>query len=483
MPRDEPPTNTVRAANPAGAREQGPPTSVADRLPLHDAIHTPNGRYDNFLPSRVARDALVRDAGAVRRLRDRFAGGDSPSPAETVDVPKWAGGTRPVIDLDVEDRVVYEALVALVAAGIPDGALRAPASPADRDARAAEICRSAATHVLSADIDSCFDRMSHERLAAMLRALVPEEPAVGSLIDLLRTLVGSGNGLPQGPPASWVLGNVYLSAVDRSLDRASIPYFRLNDDYLVPVSSAVEGDEVAERLRTALAAVRLELHPGKTRLWTRGAFAAARRRRPAADILGDVASRHGSWGATDEQSGAVRDALADLAATGSPVAIDLLPALWSSLPHLTKPLARYARAILRTPNASRAVTVVDAILRDDAGASAWQLAWLYHCLFPAKAELPPTTIARARASLLEGAEPWSVRGRAALLLSMHGALAVGEVADIARDAPAAAQPDLVAAVANVVPGNARTDALRRLVTRPLLAEVAALVEETGVRDK
>jgi len=483
MPHAGAPTNTVRAANPAAARADGPPASVAHRLPLHDAIHRPNARYGSFLPSRIARDALVRDASAVRRLLDRLAGGGPPWPAETVEVPKWAGGSRPVIDLDVEDRVIYEALVTLVAAGFPDGAVRAAASPGDRDAREAEICGSAATHVLSADVDSCFERVSHERLAAMLRALSPDETAVGSLTDMLHALVGSDIGLPQGPAVSWVLCDVYLSAVDRSLERASIPFFRFNDEYLLPVSSALEGDEAAERLRKELAAVRLELHPGKTRLCTRDEFAAARRRRPATDTLRDFASRHGSWGTTYEQSGALRHALAELAATGSPVGIDLLPALWSSFPHLAKPLARYVRSILRTPDAAMAVAAVNVILRERAGAFEWKLAWLYHGLFPATAALPPTTIARARASLLEGAEPWCVRGRAAVLLSMHGALSAEEVAEIGGDAPSAAQPDLVAAVANLAPGGARSAALARLVTRPLLAEVAALVEASGVRDK
>jgi hypothetical protein len=458
------------------------PPSLVNRLPLEDAVRIANGRFDNFFPSRVARDALVRDSASVVRLRLRLADEYRPASAQTVQVPKWGGATRPVLDMDVDDRVVYDALVGLVTSEIPEGAVHWTPSPAEREVREAEIGSGSARHVLTTDVDSCFETISHRRLEDDLRALTDDDEAAAAIVRLLGDVVGCDTGLPQGPRGSRILADIYLSAVDRSLARRGVEFVRFNDDYAVHCTSARDAARAREYLQELLVERGLGLNLRKTQVSTRERYAAGLRSRPPNQVVRELGEHPHRWGDSYEQSRPLVGALADLAKAGSPYAIGRVPALLSSFPHLTKQIARYLRAMIRCGQGENATAVVDDILRDRAFAFDWQLGWLYHSVLPATSHVPPRVTASARDSLLDETLPWFVRGRAAILLSTQADLPVAAMRAIVHDSFSANAPDFIAAVTNSPHGRDRSLILREVETQPLLAAVVELVKETGVQD-
>ena len=487
---------------------------TARRLPLEDVVTRARVRADDFFPSRVASEAIVASESGPQRLRTRLGRGYQVSRAESVEVPKWSGATRPVLDMTVDDRVVYDALVVLVKDSIPAGVVNWSPEQPERLAAELEIANGAWTHVVRTDVNAYYEYVDHQRLEDELLELSGEDEAVTGLVELLGEAQGRASGLPQGPVASKSLADLYLSIVDRSLARRDIPFFRYSDDYRLPATSWRGAVRAQIALEHELRLVGLTVNSAKTLIPTRETFAAwledltvrvhqprpapaqmeytdgepapetapNRRSRIAAEaVVEEIARRPDFWGSSYDQSRRLLDALFILSAGVSVVPTEQAPVLVSAFPHLTKEICRYLRRQMRTQREDRAAESLVAIFSEHRYYFDWQLGWLFHAAIRAQGMLPPHVMREAEEALLDDGLPWFVRGRAAVLLSTENNLALGsEFSSMLAEAPAATRPDLVAAAANCPDSADRARVLGTTRADPLLRAAESLVASTGV---
>ena len=134
-------------------------------------------------------------------------------------------------------------------------------------------------HVLEADIESFFDKVSHDKLMGMLKEMIVD-PRVHRLIrqiltaghqEINKAWQASTEGTPQGGPLSPLLANIYLHY---SLDtqfawlkthRLNAQLFRYADDFVIVAKSKAELKLVSRWLTHWLKEAKLTLKAAKTR--------------------------------------------------------------------------------------------------------------------------------------------------------------------------------------------------------------------------
>ncbi|MBQ6421261.1 MAG: group II intron reverse transcriptase domain-containing protein [Clostridia bacterium] len=132
-------------------------------------------------------------------------------------------------------------------------------------------------YAYKADVSNYFNSVPVERLTAMLREILADDPALlRFLTGLLEEPQVLENGVPlteqkgimAGTPTSAFFANVYLSSLDRRFSDAGIPYARYSDDIIVLAHSAEEAEAHARTLRDALEALGLSVNPDKEEFGT-----------------------------------------------------------------------------------------------------------------------------------------------------------------------------------------------------------------------
>jgi Reverse transcriptase (RNA-dependent DNA polymerase) len=233
---------------------------------------------------------LPRSKTEVAAFRRRFQALRRTPPARAIEglVPKRDGLTRTAHILPPVVRVYYQALVdsfmhrvdrRLEPAGHifgyrPRGARRGAKAFGkvleqwlEFDAAVKSAARDPDVGaVVVADLAAYFERISHERLSAHLLSLGVPTETVKEIRALLRALMGSDFGLPQGCDASSVLGTIFLDPMDKVMRRRGYAFYRYADDIRVLVHSEHEARTALHLLEAQARALGLHLQPGKTRI-------------------------------------------------------------------------------------------------------------------------------------------------------------------------------------------------------------------------
>src|SRR5215471_2773793 len=144
-------------------------------------------------------------------------------------------------------------------------------------ARVAKAIVQYKTRAIDIDLRSYFDNVRHDRLLAKVAKRVDDD----DVMHLLKIMLKANGrcGVPQGGVISPLLSNLYLTEVDRMLERAKettrygkytyIEYARFADDLVVLIDAYQRHDwlmaAVEKRLREEFAELQVEINEEKSR--------------------------------------------------------------------------------------------------------------------------------------------------------------------------------------------------------------------------
>ena len=206
-----------------------------------------------------------------------------PQRARKVEIPKGGGKMRQLSIPSIRDRVVQGALKLILEpifeADFQPGSFgcRPKKSAHAAIRRVSEAILEGKTYVIDFDLRSYFDTVRHHIVLEKVARRVDDE-AVLWLLKLLLDATGK-QGVPQGGVISPLLSNLYLTEVDKMLERAkevtrrerwtAVEYARFADDLVILVDSHPRQQwlrqAVEKRLREELVKLQVEVNEEKSR--------------------------------------------------------------------------------------------------------------------------------------------------------------------------------------------------------------------------
>src|SRR3974390_1909488 len=220
----------------------------------------------------------------LEQLRDELTGRTyRPLPARKHEIPKDGGKVRDLSIPALRDRVVQGALKLILEpvfeADFQPGSFgyRPKRTAHGAVKRGAEAIVQRNARVLDIDLRSYFDNVRHDRLLAKVAQRVDDDDVMCLLKVMLKA--SGKKGVPQGGVISPLLSNIYLTEVDRMLERAKevtrcgrftyIEYARFADDLVILIDAYSRHDwlmgAVEKRLREELAKLQVEINEEKSR--------------------------------------------------------------------------------------------------------------------------------------------------------------------------------------------------------------------------
>jgi len=221
----------------------------------------------------------------LEQIRDELTGRNYvPRPARRQEIPKDGGKVRVLSIPAIRDRVVQGALKLILEpifeADFQPGSFgyRPNRSAQDAVIRVAQAIVQEKTRVIDIDLRSYFDNVRHDRLLAKVAQRVNDADVMHLLKIMLKA--NGKRGVPQGGVISPLLSNIYLTEVDRMLERAKeatrngkytyIEYARFADDLVILIDAHPRHDwllgAVEKRLREELAKLQVEINDEKSRI-------------------------------------------------------------------------------------------------------------------------------------------------------------------------------------------------------------------------
>jgi RNA-directed DNA polymerase len=207
-----------------------------------------------------------------------------PMPVRKKEIPKDGGNKVRVLSIPtIRDRVVQGALKLILEpifeADFQSGSYgyRPKRTTHEAVERVAQAIVQGLTRIIDLDLRAYFDSVQHSLLLEKVARRV-QDISVMRLLKMILKSTGR-KGVPQGGVISPVLSNLYLTEVDRMLEKAiattrrgkypNVQYARFADDLVVLIDSRSRHEwllgAVERRLREELAKLRVEINEEKSR--------------------------------------------------------------------------------------------------------------------------------------------------------------------------------------------------------------------------
>ena len=232
--------------------------------------------------------AAIEESGPetfLKQIRDELVANTyRPMPARKKEIPKDGGKVRVLSIPAIRDRVVQGALKLILEpifeADFQPGSYgyRPKRTAHQAVNRVAQAIVEEKTRIIDIDLRAYFDNVQHYLLLEKVARRV-QDAAVMGLLKMILKATGE-KGVPQGGVISPVLSNLYLTEVDRMLEKAIattrygkytyIQYARFADDLVILIDSHRRHDwlvrAVERRLREEVAKLRVEINEDKSRM-------------------------------------------------------------------------------------------------------------------------------------------------------------------------------------------------------------------------
>ena len=207
-----------------------------------------------------------------------------PMPVRKKEIPKDGGTKVRVLSIPtIRDRVVQGALKHILEpifeADFQSGSYgyRPRRSAHEAVDRVAQAIVQGLTRIIDLDLRAYFDNVQHSLLLEKVARRV-QDTAVMRLLKMILKSTGA-KGVPQGGVISPMLSNLYLTEIDRMLEKAiattrrgeypNVQYARFADDLVVLIDSHPRHEwlmgAVEKRLREEMAKLRVEINEEKSR--------------------------------------------------------------------------------------------------------------------------------------------------------------------------------------------------------------------------
>src|SRR5215831_2029722 len=222
----------------------------------------------------------------LKQIRDALVNNTyRPMPARKKEIPKDGSKKVRVLSIPaIRDRVVQGALKLILEpifeADFQSGShgYRPKRTAHQAVSRVAQAIVEEKTRVIDLDLRAYFDNVRHSLLLAKVARRVNDK-AMMHLLKMMLKATGK-KGVPQGGVASPLLSNIYLTEVDRMLEKAMdttrrgkythVQYARFADDLVVLIDSHPRHDwlvkAVERRLREEFAKLGVEINEEKSRM-------------------------------------------------------------------------------------------------------------------------------------------------------------------------------------------------------------------------